>query len=210
MFEHRPVMVDEVVAALAPVPAGIAGRRHRRRRWPCGARCSTAHPHLDLVGLDRDDAALEAAAEALAPFAGRVDAPPSPLRPTDPTSRSSAMPTSPQCSSTSGCPPRSSTSPTGASPTDTTDRSTCGMDRRQRRTAGDVVNGYAERRAGAGAARVRRRALRHPHRPGDRRRPPVGRRPPSWPTSCATPSRRPPAAPAATRPSGPSRPSASR
>ena len=52
------------------------------------------------------------------------------------------------------------------------------MDRRQRRTAADVVNGYDERRAGAGAAHLRRRALRHPHRPGHRRRPPA-RRPPT-------------------------------
>lgn len=71
MFEHRPVMVDEIVAALATVPAGVAvdctvgGGGH-------AAALLTAHPQLVLIGLDQDDAALAAAAERLAPFGDRA------------------------------------------------------------------------------------------------------------------------------------------
>jgi 16S rRNA (cytosine1402-N4)-methyltransferase len=71
VFEHRPVMVTEVVDALAPVPAGVlvdatlGGGGH-------AAALLEAHPQLVLVGLDRDEVALAAAAETLAPFAGRT------------------------------------------------------------------------------------------------------------------------------------------
>jgi 16S rRNA (cytosine1402-N4)-methyltransferase len=64
-------MVTEVVAALASVPPGVVldatvgGGGHARALLE-------AHPHLRLVGVDRDDAALEAAAEALRPFTDRV------------------------------------------------------------------------------------------------------------------------------------------
>ena len=70
-FAHRPVMVDEVVALLADVPAGVfvdatlgAG----------GHACAVlaAHPGLRLVGIDRDADALAAAEATLAPFADRV------------------------------------------------------------------------------------------------------------------------------------------
>ncbi len=70
-FQHRPVMLDEVVAALAPVPPGIVvdatvgGGGH-------AAALLAAHPHLRLVGLDRDEVALEAARTALAGFGDRV------------------------------------------------------------------------------------------------------------------------------------------
>ena len=72
-FEHKPVMVDEVVALFAPVPPGVVvdatlgGGGHARALL-------RAHPHLRLVGIDRDPEAVAAAAESLAAFADRVDA----------------------------------------------------------------------------------------------------------------------------------------
>ena len=76
--------------------------------------------------------------------------------------------------------------------------------------AADVVNTYAEAELASvlrrfGDERYAGRASPGPWSPPDRSPPP-----PSWPTWCATPSRRRPAAVAATRPSAPSRPSASR
>jgi 16S rRNA (cytosine1402-N4)-methyltransferase len=70
-FEHRPVMVDEVVALLAPVPPGISvdatvgGGGH-------AAAILTAHSQLSLIGFDQDTDALAAARTRLAPFGRRV------------------------------------------------------------------------------------------------------------------------------------------
>ena len=70
-FEHRPVMVDEVVALLADVPPGVVvdatvgGGGH-------AAAVLAAHPGLRLVGVDRDADALGAAAATLAGFGDRV------------------------------------------------------------------------------------------------------------------------------------------
>ena len=70
-FHHLPVMVERVVALFAPVPPGVlvdatvGGGGH-------SAALLEAHPHLSVVGLDRDPEALEAAARRLAPFRDRV------------------------------------------------------------------------------------------------------------------------------------------
>ncbi len=70
-FEHEPVLRDEVVSLFAPVPAGVlvdatvGGGGH-------SVALLTAHAGLRIIGLDRDPAALEAAAERLAPFGDRV------------------------------------------------------------------------------------------------------------------------------------------
>lgn len=70
-FNHRPVMVDEIVRLLAPVPPGVfvdatlGGGGHARA-------VLRAHPHLQLVGIDQDDAALAASAGLADAFPGRV------------------------------------------------------------------------------------------------------------------------------------------
>jgi 16S rRNA (cytosine1402-N4)-methyltransferase len=72
-FVHQPAMVDEVVASLMPVPAGVlvdatvgAGGHSRALLAAC--------PQLCLLGLDRDIDALAAAAATLGDLAasGRV------------------------------------------------------------------------------------------------------------------------------------------
>lgn len=63
-FEHRPVMVDEITAVFATVPAGtvvdatLGGGGHTQALLD-------AHPHLDVLGIDRDPDALDAAIERL-------------------------------------------------------------------------------------------------------------------------------------------------
>lgn len=70
-FEHRPVMIDEVVELATPLPAGtfldatLGGGGHARA-------VLEANDGLDLLGVDRDPSALAAAAEHLAPVAERV------------------------------------------------------------------------------------------------------------------------------------------
>ncbi|HET9690568.1 MAG TPA: 16S rRNA (cytosine(1402)-N(4))-methyltransferase RsmH [Acidimicrobiales bacterium] len=70
-FTHRPVMLDEVVTALGPAPGGwvldatVGGGGH-------AAAVLGAHPHLSVLGLDRDPAAIAAAAAATAEFRGRA------------------------------------------------------------------------------------------------------------------------------------------
>lgn len=70
-FDHRPVMVDEIVEVFGPVPPGVlvdatlGGAGHARALL-------AAHPDLRLVGIDRDADALAAAAETLADFGDRV------------------------------------------------------------------------------------------------------------------------------------------
>jgi len=70
-FTHEPVMLAEILDALAPIPAGVVvdatvgGGGHARA-------ILQAHDDVTLVGLDRDDDALAAAAETLASFGDRV------------------------------------------------------------------------------------------------------------------------------------------
>ena len=70
-FGHRPVMVDEVLGLLTPVPAGtvvdatVGGGGHARALLE-------AADHLAVLGLDRDPVAVAAAALALAPFGDRA------------------------------------------------------------------------------------------------------------------------------------------
>ena len=70
-FQHRPVMVREVVELLAPVPPGtvvdatVGGGGHARRLLE-------ARPDLRLLGIDRDPAAVAAARAELEPFGDRA------------------------------------------------------------------------------------------------------------------------------------------
>ncbi|HLY84490.1 MAG TPA: 16S rRNA (cytosine(1402)-N(4))-methyltransferase RsmH, partial [Acidimicrobiales bacterium] len=70
-FAHVPVMAAEVVDLFAPVPAGtvldatVGGAGHARALL-------AAHPHLRVVGIDQDPAAVTAASEALAGFGDRA------------------------------------------------------------------------------------------------------------------------------------------
>jgi 16S rRNA (cytosine1402-N4)-methyltransferase len=69
-FEHRPVMLDEIVAVFGPVPAGVVvdatvgGGGHSEG-------ILEARPDVQVLGLDRDPAALAAATARLARFGNR-------------------------------------------------------------------------------------------------------------------------------------------
>jgi 16S rRNA (cytosine1402-N4)-methyltransferase len=70
-FEHRPVMVDEIVELFRSVPSGtvvdstVGGGGHT-------AAILDALAHISVLGLDRDADAIEAASESLARFGDRV------------------------------------------------------------------------------------------------------------------------------------------
>lgn len=70
-FAHEPVMVEEVVDLLGSVPPGVVvdgtvgGGGHAEALL-------RSHPHLALLGLDRDPEALDAAARRLAAFGPRA------------------------------------------------------------------------------------------------------------------------------------------
>ena len=70
-FEHRPVMLDEIVELLSATPSGVyldatlGGAGH-------AAALLDAAPHLSLVGLDQDPDAVQAARSALARFGARA------------------------------------------------------------------------------------------------------------------------------------------
>lgn len=70
-FAHQPVLRDEVVELFGPVPPGwvidgtLGGAGH-------AVALLERHPHLSVLGLDRDPAALAAAGPRLARFGGRA------------------------------------------------------------------------------------------------------------------------------------------
>ena len=70
-FRHEPVMATEVVDLLAPVPPGLivdatlGGAGH-------AAAILSANPHVTVLGIDRDPAAVAAASAELAGFGGRA------------------------------------------------------------------------------------------------------------------------------------------
>jgi 16S rRNA (cytosine1402-N4)-methyltransferase len=70
-FAHIPVLRHEIVASFAPVPAGVVvdatlgGGGHTEALL-------AEYPELQVIGLDRDQVALDAAAARLAPFGARV------------------------------------------------------------------------------------------------------------------------------------------
>ncbi|MGH9068495.1 MAG: 16S rRNA (cytosine(1402)-N(4))-methyltransferase RsmH [Acidimicrobiales bacterium] len=70
-FAHRPVMEAEVVALFGPLPPGlvvdatVGGGGHAEA-------ILIAHPHLSLLGLDRDPDAVAAAGDRLGRFGGRA------------------------------------------------------------------------------------------------------------------------------------------
>jgi 16S rRNA (cytosine1402-N4)-methyltransferase len=70
-FAHEPVLVRQIVELFAPVPPGwvidgtVGGGGHARVLLE-------NHPHLEILGLDRDAEALAAAARTLGPFGSRV------------------------------------------------------------------------------------------------------------------------------------------
>jgi 16S rRNA (cytosine1402-N4)-methyltransferase len=70
-FKHLPVMVGEITRLFEPVPAGVVidatlgGGGHARALL-------AAHPHVRVLGIDQDDAALAAASSLIDDFPGRV------------------------------------------------------------------------------------------------------------------------------------------
>ena len=70
-FAHRPVMLDEIVASFATVPAGwvidatLGGAGH-------ASAILSAHPHLSVLGIDQDPDALSVASARLAAFGDRA------------------------------------------------------------------------------------------------------------------------------------------
>jgi 16S rRNA (cytosine1402-N4)-methyltransferase len=70
-FEHRPVMMGEIVEVFATVPAGwvldatLGGAGH-------AVALLEAHPHLRVLGIDRDGEAIAAARERLEVFGDRA------------------------------------------------------------------------------------------------------------------------------------------
>jgi len=91
-FSHRPVMVREITDLFGPVPPGVlidatlGGGGHTRA-------VLDAHPHLRVVGIDQDDAALAASAPLADEFPGRFTSVRSRFASTIPTGTSPAKST---------------------------------------------------------------------------------------------------------------------
>ena len=176
-------------------------------------RCSTAHPQLTLVGLDRDPAALAAAGTRLARFAGRThlvhavyDRMPDVLAALGLDGVDGVLFDLGVSSMQLDLAERGFAYAQDA-PLDMR------MDHAPAATAADSRQRLSGRRPGTGAARVRRGAVRAADRPGDRSGPP--QRPRSLDRAAGrTGARRDPggdpAHTAGTRPSAPSRRCASR
>jgi 16S rRNA (cytosine1402-N4)-methyltransferase len=70
-YQHQPVMVEQIVELVAPVPPGwvvdatVGGAGH-------AVALLERHPHLRVLGLDQDTDALAAAADRLRPFEDRA------------------------------------------------------------------------------------------------------------------------------------------
>jgi 16S rRNA (cytosine1402-N4)-methyltransferase len=134
-YQHRPVMLDEIVAALSPVPAGVlvdatvGGGGH--------AEALLEHRRdLSVVGIDRDPEAIAATRDRLGRFGdrfigvhARFDALADVLR---------ALPVPVEVASGVlfdlgvSCPRRSLTAAGAGSPTASTDPSTCAWTRPRR------------------------------------------------------------------------------
>jgi 16S rRNA (cytosine1402-N4)-methyltransferase len=71
---HLPVMTDRVVALLAPAlqPPGAILLDATLGRAGHASALLSQHPGLALIGVDADDAAIEASRALLAPYEGRV------------------------------------------------------------------------------------------------------------------------------------------
>lgn len=72
-FAHKPVMMAEVLAALAPKAGGIYADGTLGGAGHAAAILAASSPDGWLFGSDRDGVALEAARERLAEFAGRFE-----------------------------------------------------------------------------------------------------------------------------------------
>jgi len=140
-FSHEPVLLERVVELLRVVPDGLyvdatlGGGGHAEALL-------RAHPGLRLLGLDRDDAAIAAATRRLAPFGDRVEIVRSGFDRIEPLVRertdqgASAVLMDLGVSSPQLDEAERGFSYRAAAPLDMR------MDRRQARTADDVVNGY--------------------------------------------------------------------
>jgi 16S rRNA (cytosine1402-N4)-methyltransferase len=72
-FVHKPVMVAEVMAVLRLKPGGLYADGTLGGAGHAAAILGATSPTGWLFGCDRDGAAIEAARERLAPFAGRFE-----------------------------------------------------------------------------------------------------------------------------------------
>ncbi len=72
-FEHKSVLLKEVVEALQPKAGGVYADGTLGAGGHAAAVLRAGAPDGRLFGMDRDDAALEAAAERLREFAGRFE-----------------------------------------------------------------------------------------------------------------------------------------